>query len=189
MLKRYWPILALGLSCASPKTAANGLPGQFTLVDEANQPESLDAVLAKSRYSVFLFYTSECPVQKAHDARMRDTIAKYAGKGVAFYAVDSEVGADMNAERTDAKTRAIGMPVLQDPNAAFADALGVEYSTHVVLMEPSRQIRYSGGEDSERVHITPGGTRYLERALDAVLAGKDPPESKAEALGCPLRKH
>ena len=120
---------------------------------------------------------------------MRETVAKYAPKGVAFYAVASEVGVDLAAERAEAKRRAIGMPLLHDKNAALADALKVEYSTHVVLLEPNRAIRYTGGEDSERVHLTPGGTLHLERALDAVLAGKEPPLTTSEPLGCPLRKH
>ena len=57
------------------------------------------------------------------------------------------------------------------------------------MLEPNRVIRYSGAEDSERVRGTGKVTPYLEQALDAVLAGHDPPVTKAEPLGCPLRKH
>ncbi|MBX3233763.1 MAG: redoxin domain-containing protein [Labilithrix sp.] len=193
------PLLSLSASCAlallacshagTAPPAAAPLAGTFTFGTEAGTEESLDALLAKSRYSVFLFFTADCPVQKAHDARMRATVAKYAPQGVAFYAVASETGIDIAAERAEAKRRAIDMPLLEDKNAVFADALKVEYSTHVVLFEPSRAIRYSGAEDSERVHLTPSGTLHLDRALDAVLAGKEPPVTTAEPLGCPLRKH
>jgi peroxiredoxin len=178
-------------SSAKPATTAAPPPlaGNFTFLGEGNVPEPLDTLLAKSPHAVFLFFTADCPVQKAHDERMRATVAKYKDKGIAFYAVQSESTADMGAERAEAQRRQIGMPLLQDKDAAFADALGVEYSTHVVVLEPSRAIRYSGAEDSERVHMTPGATRYLEEALDAVLAGKDPPAGKPEPLGCPLRKH
>jgi peroxiredoxin len=191
VLKRLFPILFVAAACtgSSAKPAAAPLAGNFTLLGEANEPEPLDALLAKSPHTVFLFFTADCPVQKAHDERMRGTIAKYKDKGIAFYAVQSEPGTDIAAERAEAQRRQIGMPLLQDKDAAFADALGVEYSTHVVVFEPNRTIRYSGAEDSERVHMTPGATRYLEQALDAVLAGKDPPVEKAEPLGCPLRKH
>lgn len=175
--------------CSTAKPAAAPLAGNFTLVSEANEPEPLDSLLAKSPHSVFLFFTAECPVQKAHDERMRATVAKYKPKGVAFYAVQSEAGADIAAERAEAQRRQIGMPLLQDKGAAFADALGVEYSTHVVVMEPNRVVRYSGAEDSERVHTTGAVTPYLEQALDAVLAGQNPRIAKAEPLGCPLRKH
>lgn len=181
-------LVLVGCTSHAPPPRAP-LAGTFTLANETNEQEPLDALLARSRYSVFLFFTAECPVQKAHDARMRDTVAKYAAKGVAFYAVASETGIDIAAERAEAKRRAIGMPLLEDKNAAFADALKVEYSTHVVLFEQSRMIRYSGAEDSERVHMTASVIPHLEHALDAVLAGKDPPVKSAEPLGCPLRKH
>lgn len=183
--------LLLLAACTSHGAAPPAAPlaGTFVLGNEANEQEPLDALLGKARYSVFLFFTADCPVQKAHDARMRETVAKYAPKGVAFYAVASETGIDIGAERAEAKRRAIGMPLLEDKNAVFADALKVEYSTHVVLFEPNRVIRYSGGEDSERVHLTGQVVPHLEQALDAVLAGKDPPVKSAEPLGCPLRKH
>jgi len=189
MLRPLLFSVLLAACAASAPPAAAPLGGTFTLGNEANEQESLDAVLGKSRYSVFLFFTADCPVQKAHDARMRETVAKYAAKGVAFYAVASETKIDINAERAEAKRRAIGMPLLEDKNAVFADALKVEYSTHVVLFERNRVIRYSGAEDSERVHLTAKVVPHLEQALDAVLAGKDPAVKSAEPLGCPLRKH
>lgn len=202
VLKRPLPLLVLvvlvvlvsmvvvaSMACTAPKPASAPLAGNFTLLGEANDPQPLDQLLARSPHSVFLFFTAECPVQKAHDERMRATVAKYKDKGVAFYAVQSEAGTDIAAERAEAQRRQIGMPLLQDKGAALADALGVEYSTHVVLLESNRAIRYSGAEDSERVHTGGGVTPYLEQALDAVLAGKDPPVAKAEPLGCPLRKH
>lgn len=176
-------------SGSGAKSAAAPLAGNFTLLDETQASQPLDGLLARSPHTVFLFFTAECPVQKAHDERMRATVAKYKDRGVAFYAVQSEAGTDMAAERTEAQRRQIGMPLLQDNGAALADALGVEYSTHVVVLDSNRAVRYSGAEDSERVHMTAGATRYLEQALDAVLAGSEPSHEKHEPLGCPLRKH
>lgn len=193
VLKRALVVLSFLVvtACASatPKPGAAPLSGDFTLLGETNEPQPLDALLAKSPHTVFLFFTAECPVQKAHDERLRATIAKYKDRGVAFYAVQSEAGVDMVAERAEAQRRQIGMPLLQDRGAALADALGVEYSTHVVLFDQRRVIHYSGAEDSERVRGTGAVTPYLEQALDAVLSGQAPPPTKAEPLGCPLRKH
>lgn len=192
LLRSFIVLVALSaVACGSTtaKPAAAPLAGTFTLVGEQSEAEPLDALLAKAQHSVFLFFTADCPVQKAHDERMRAIVAKYKDKGVAFYAVQSEASADIAAERTEAQRRQIGMPLLQDKGAVLADALGVEYSTHVVLLDPNRAIRYSGAEDSERVRGTGTVTPYLEQALDAVLAGKDPAVTKAEPLGCPLRKH
>lgn len=184
-------VLTLGVAgCAgSGKPPAAPVAGAFTLLGEQGEPTPLDALLSRSPRTVLLFFTAECPVQKAHDERMRATVAKYRDKGVAFYAVQAEAGADMAAERAEAQRRQIGMPLLQDKGAALADALGVEYSTHVVLLDDKRVVHYSGAEDSERVKATSAVTPYLEQALDAMIAGKEPQVTRSEPLGCPLRKH
>lgn len=147
----------------------------------------LDDVVAKKPLTVLLFFTSECPVQRAHDQRVRELMTHYEPQ-VTFVAVASEVGADMPAEREDAKRR-LALSVLEDKNAALADALSVEYSTHAVLLDKNRRVLYSGAFDSDRSHLTDGADRYLQHAIEDALADRPVKKAKTEALGCPLRKH
>jgi len=163
-------------------------PTSAVLVDDAGKGASLDERANKAGLTVLLFFTAECPVQKAHDDRVRDIAKAYAPRGVTFYAVSSEIGADVAAERAEAKRRALGMPLLEDKGAALANALGVEYSTHVVVLDKERHIVYSGAVDADRTHLTEGGEPYLKNALDAALDNKPIPKAKTEALGCPIRK-
>ena len=179
-----------GPGASSPASGAPVLaPANVTLRDESGAEESIEARAARSKHTVLVFFSSECPVQKAHDARLRDLIATYQAKGVAFAAVVSEVGVDMAAEREEVKKRLPGLAVLEDKNAALADALGVEYSTHAVLLDHDRRVLYSGGIDSERTHLSSGGDPWLKRAIDEALAGAPVAKAKTEPLGCPLRKH
>jgi hypothetical protein len=128
-------------------------------------------------------------VQKAHDARLRDLVAAYAPRGVGFAAVDAETGTDAAADRAELRRRGLSIPLLEDRGAALADALGVEYSTHVVVLAPDRRVLYSGAFDGDRTHLTATGEPYLKEALDAALAGKPVGKARTEPLGCPLRKH
>lgn len=150
---------------------------------------SLGELAKRSPFTVLLFFSADCPVQKAHDPRIREIVAAYRTRGVAFAAIASEEGADAARLREEVKKRALEMPLFEDRGALLADALGVEYTTHVVVLDAERRIHYSGAIDSERTHLTPGGEPHLKNALEAVLAGKDVAKPRVEPLGCPLLKH
>ncbi len=178
-----------GNGALSATNTSGSAPASLVLRDEAGKDESIEAWTGRSLRTVLVFFSSECPVQKAHDARLRELMAAYQGRGVAFAAVVSEAGVDVMAEREEAKRRVPGITVLEDKNAALADALGVEYSTHSVLLDRARHVLYSGGIDSDRTHLSPDSTPWLKQALDATLAGAPVAKAKTEPLGCPLRKH
>lgn len=182
-------IAALAIDCA-PRGGAVAIPTAPDVVLGADAaPISLTDLTKRSPLTVLLFFASDCPVQKAHDGRLRELVAEYEPKGVSFAAVLSETGTDVAADRAEVRRRGFAMPVFEDRGAALADALGVEYSTHVLLLEPSRRVLYSGAFDSERTHLTSAPEAYLRDALDAALAGRAVAKNHVEALGCPLRKH
>jgi peroxiredoxin len=183
-------VLALALSCGGPGAQAPAMaPTGAVLRDADGRDERLDEVTARHRLHVLVFFDADCPVLKAHDERIREIRTRYETRGVGFTVVLSSAGADVAAERAAVAQRGLGMPVLEDPSARLADALGVEYSTHTVVLDRAGHVLYSGGLDSDRVHMTAGRERWLERALDAALDGRAVEKARTEPLGCPLRKH
>jgi thiol-disulfide isomerase/thioredoxin len=187
-------LLAVALSACGPThgpgaKGAAAAPSALVLRDDGGRDETLGSRAAKSNLTVLLFFSSDCPVQKAHDPRIRELVEAYRARGVSFYAVVSEVGADMKTERQAARERGLDLPVLEDRGAALADSLGVEYSTHSVLIDRSGGVLYSGGIDSDRTHLSAGAERWLERAIQASIAGTAVDKPKTEAMGCALRKH
>ncbi len=150
---------------------------------------SVGELAKRAPFTVLLFFSADCPVQKAHDPRIREIVATYRTRGVAFAAIASEEGTDAARLRDEVKKRALEMPLFEDRGALLADALGVEYTTHVVVLDAERRIHYSGAIDSERTHLTPRGEPHLRNALDAVLEGKPVAKPRVEPLGCPLLKH
>jgi AhpC/TSA family len=178
-----------GASSGAASAQAPVAPAAAALRDDAGHDEPLAERAARSNLTVLFFFSSDCPVQKAHDARIRELVDAYGPRGVSFSAVVSEVGADMAAAREAAKQRGLGVPVLEDKGAVLADALGVEYSTHAVVLDRERHVLYSGGIDSDRTHLSANAERWLKLALDQSLEGKPVAKAKTEPLGCPLRKH
>lgn len=184
-------LLALLVSaCGAATPAPKGAPLAGALVVEGETgPVSLADLAGRAPYTVLLFFSGDCPVQKAHDARLRELVAAFQPKGVAFVAVASETGADLARLRAELAKRSLAMPLVEDRGAKLADQLSVEYSTHVTLLDRERHVLYSGGIDDERSRLTEHPKPWLRTALEETVAGRAVTTARTEPLGCPLSKH
>jgi hypothetical protein len=137
---------------------------------------------------VVTFFSATCPCQTAHDERLRRWHADYAPKGVRFVAVDSEQGASKERDTEEAKKRSYPFAIVPDPRGTLADELGARYATYTVILDGAGRIRYEGGLDSDRTHLTEGAELWVRDALDALLQGREPAETNTKALGCALHR-
>lgn len=149
---------------------------------------NLQENVAKSAFTVLEFFSSDCPVQRAHDARLVEVYERYHPRGVAFVAVDSEAGATPERDDSERRGRGYPFPILVDDNGRFADWVRASYSTYTIVMDRSGKIRYEGGIDSDHVTLTDGATPYLSDALEDLLSGRAPRLAVGKVSGCMLRK-
>jgi hypothetical protein len=138
--------------------------------------------------TVLIFFSAHCACMEAHDARLAAIERRYTEHGVRFLLVDSEFDAAPERDRLEAEQRGYGAPILSDPEGRLADRYGARYATFTVVLDAEGRVLYRGGLDSDRIQLHADADRYLERVLDAVLAGRAPPLSEAKALGCALRR-
>ena len=178
-------VAALG-ACAPPPRAPSRLPEATLLASDG--PRRLAEIVRPGRVTVIEFFSADCPCQAAHDARLRELAAAYRGRGVDVVAVDSEAGASPERTETEAKSRSYPFPILADPRGALADALGAEFATYTVVVDGAGNVRYRGGLDSDRTHVTDGASLWVRDAVERLLAGGSPDPAEAEALGCALRR-
>lgn len=178
--------LALLGACGGGAAAPRGEGAAAIALTSDGRPSRVGDLVAGQALTVFFFIAPQCPVQKAHEARLRALVDAYRDRGVAFGAVSSEVDADPEQDR--ALAARLGVPLYHDRGAKLADAVEAEYSTHTVLFDRGGRLLYSGGFDSERTRMTDDAEPYAKAALDAALAGAAIAKPKTEALGCPLRK-
>jgi peroxiredoxin len=141
------------------------------------------------RLSVLVFYAHDCPVMQAHAARLRDWAARFAARGVRFYAVDSEISASLQRDQTAVTREGYPFPILLDPGAAIAQALDAEVASYAVVLDRAGNVQYAGGLDSDRANLSADATLYLPDALDDLLAGTPLRRATGKALGCALRTH
>lgn len=139
------------------------------------------------RATVLVFFSDHCPCMRAHDERLVALAKEYGARGVRFYAVDSQVGATVAGDEAQARERAYPFPILIDDHARTAHAVGAEYATYTVVLDPRGNVLYGGGLDSDHTHLSSTATPYLREALDDVLAGRRVQHARTDALGCALR--
>jgi hypothetical protein len=75
---------------------------------------------------------------------------------------------------------------LYDEPQAVARALEAERTPEVFVYDHDRWLRYHGTIDDNRDE-TGASQRYLRDALDAVLAGQDPPVAETPPVGCTVK--
>ena len=143
--------------------------------------------IASGRATAIVFFSEHCPCVRAHDARVIALAREFEPRGIAFYAVDSEVGGTVDVDRERAKDHGYPFPILVDENARLARALGAEYATYAVVVDASGNVLYRGGIDSDHTHLSNGATPYLREALEDLAAGRAQRRTHTEALGCALR--
>jgi len=185
-------LLFSSLLLASACTPAGSeFPRQLRLSLPGSDGRSHDvaAELRQAKLSVFIFYSEGCASLDAHEPRIAALATNYRPMGVAFRFVNSEISAEPRRDAEIARARQYAFPLLTDRGARLADALGAEFATHVVVVEPGGRFVYSGGIDSDRNRLHASAKLFLRDALDALLAGREPPSASGEALGCALRRH
>jgi peroxiredoxin len=173
-------------ACAPAARAPARLPDATLLSSDG--PRRLVDLVKPGHVTVIEFFSADCPCQAAHDARLRELATAYQGRGVDVIAVDAEAGATPERAENEAKARRFPFPILADPAGALADALGAEFATYTVIIDGAGAVRYRGGLDSDRTHVTADASLWVRDAVDHLLAGTDPRPAEAEALGCALRR-
>ena len=149
---------------------------------------TLDGLARPDHVTVVTFFGSSCPCQRAHDPRLLALHERYHARGVDFVAVDAEADADPTRDAEEAHRRGYPFSIVSDPEGRFADALGAEYATYSVVLDRRGRVRYRGGIDRDKAHLTPDATPWLDHAIESVLAGREPDPAEAKTLGCALRR-
>jgi len=159
------------------------------------------AEFAAAQVLVIVFTCDHCPTAQYYEERLKQLVNDYRDKGVALVAIMpndpksvrlDELGwtdlSDSFAEmKIRARDRQFNFPYLYDGDTeTLATAYGPVATPHVFVFDAQRKLRYVGAiDDSERVQYVQ--KRYLRDALDALLAGNEPPVTKTKVVGCSVK--
>ena len=141
---------------------------------------------------VVMVSCNHCPYVVAYEPRVVALASEYQPKGVSFVAVnanDSTRSPDdgMQPMKARARERGFPYPYLRDDTQAFVRALGARFTPEVFVFDRERKLRYHGRIDDNHRDESRVTSRDLRAALDALLAGGDPPVSQTAAFGCSVK--
>jgi peroxiredoxin len=153
-----------------------GLPKEVTLYD-----------LKDKKAIVIMFIATRCPISLDYDERMASLAKEYMPKGVMFLGINSNHIEPASEVTEHAQKKGFPFPVLKDEGNRVADLYDAKVTPEVFVLDSNFILRYHGriddSQNPQRVN-----QRDLKNALDAILAGKQPPVQQTRAFGCTIKR-
>lgn len=135
-----------------------------------------------------VFSCCHCPYVVAWEDRLNALAQEFDGRA-ALVAVNSNAGY-LGDSPEDMKRRAdekgFVFPFLYDETQEVARAYGASRTPEVFLFDGERRLAYHGAPDSSYADAT-NAEPWLRAALEAVLAGSQPPVPETPPLGCTIK--
>ncbi len=183
-------VLASALCACAHAPAIDQTPAlpDTPLLATDRETYKLPQLVSGAPATVVEFFSSDCPCQDAHDARLIALYQRYQARGVHFVVVDANYSAALDHDLAQVNERHYPFPIVVDPGGALMKALGAKYATYSVLLDPRGRVRYRGGFESDRHPLSDHPKAYLDDAIAALLAGRDPSPSETKTLGCALER-
>jgi peroxiredoxin len=137
---------------------------------------------------VLVFTCNHCPVAQAYEDRLVALQKKYDSKNVQLIAVNvNTIPADrLDAMKKRAESKGFKFPYLYDATQKIGHDYGAAVTPHVFVLDKDRKIAYVGAVD-DNMQADKVKAHYLEDALEALLAGKKPPQQQTKAFGCGIK--
>lgn len=173
-------------ACGGVAPPAFPLSEPLVLPGSDGRTYDVRAAVAHSKLTAFVFYARSCPCLAVHEPRLQALAATYRARGVSWFIVNSEVGADPVEDALEARRRGYAFPLLTDRGGKLAKSMHAEFATHTIVVDDTGRVRYSGALDSDKNRLHDDARRYLADALNELLAGREPRDAGREPLGCAL---
>ena len=141
---------------------------------------------------VLFFVSTDCPVANSYVPEMNRIRDAYARRGVLFLAVQTDTTVSDAAVAKYASEYRYSFPMLLDPRQELVRLADARMVPQVAVFNAAGQRVYLGRIDNRVEDF--GKQRYqateadLREALDAVLAGKQPPHAATKSVGCAITR-
>jgi len=187
-LVRCFTVLAMFCSAGSVLAFSPGdRVENFRLLDQAGQSHELH-YLSDATAIVLMTYGNGCAIVRKSLPRLREIRDQYKSRGVEFLLIDSNLQDDRVSVARESAEFGIDMPVLIDDTQLIGEALAVERTAEVLVIDPKTwRLKYRGPLDDRLSYGTEKPVthkHYLVDALDALFAGKPAPVAAGQPLGC-----
>jgi peroxiredoxin len=163
----------------------------FELPGVDGKSHSLEDHQDKSAVAV-IFTCNHCPYARAWEDRIVAIQNDYAGRGLQVLAINANDARKYPDDgfpqmRRRAEEKGFNFPYLHDASQEVAASYGAERTPEVFLFDGDGRLAYHGAVDDD--YDDPAAVRehYLRDAVEAVLAGKEPPVTETRPVGCTIK--
>lgn len=145
------------------------------------------AELRDAKLVVVIFLRNHCPIAQGYAGRIREFVEKYRDQKVMVVGINvsDEPGEDLEQMKTHAAEHKFPFLYLRDASQKVGKAYGATNTPHVFVLDSQRHIAYMGAIDdhnkAEKV-----SERFLEDAVQALLAGQDVDVTETLQRGCQI---
>ncbi|MCB0518044.1 MAG: thioredoxin family protein [Lewinellaceae bacterium] len=183
------PELNEGLSVGetAPDFSLKNVDGSMVSLASVKNPDGT----APKGYIV-TFTCNTCPYAVMYEDRIIDLHNKYAAKGWPVVAIqpndpDVKPGDSYDEMKVRAKEKEFPFAYLFDEGQKVFPQYGATRTPHVFLLDNTRKVRYIGAIDNNPQDADAVTKRYLEDAIAALEAGKNPDPDYTKAIGCGIK--
>ncbi|MAU27356.1 MAG: thioredoxin family protein [Muricauda sp.] len=142
-----------------------------------------------------IFTCNTCPYAVAYEDRIIALDAKYKPKGVPVIAINPnnpavQPGDSFAAMKKRASEKGFTFPYLLDEGQKIFPQYGASRTPHVFLLEKTEKgniVRYIGAIDDNYQSAERVKEKYVENAVDAMLAGDEIEVTTTKAIGCSIK--
>jgi len=144
---------------------------------------------------IVIFTCNTCPYAVAYEDRIIELDKKYASLGYPVIAimpnnVEVQPKDSMEDMKARAKAKGFTFPYLMDAGQKIYPQYGATKTPHVYVLQKTakgNQVKYIGAIDDNYQDAADVKVKYVENAVDALLKGKEVPETKTRAIGCTIK--
>ncbi|MBP7244350.1 MAG: thioredoxin family protein [Bacteroidia bacterium] len=144
---------------------------------------------------IIVFTCNHCPFSVAYEDRIIALQAKYGAKGFPVVAINSNnkevVPEDSYEEMVKrAAEKKFNFNYLYDSTQEIAHQFGAARTPHVFIVEKQKsnlKMKYIGAIDDNTDEPEAATKKYVESAVDEILAGKEVTTPMTKAIGCTIK--
>ncbi|MBX3444348.1 MAG: thioredoxin family protein [Planctomyces sp.] len=148
------------------------------------------ADLAERPVVVVVFTCASCPTAVDYEERINDLAKAHAGENsqvaVVAICVNRVKQDELPALKERAEKRGLTFDYLYDESQQIAKDFGAVFTPEFYVLNRERKVVYMGAMD-DATDATKVTKRYVEEAVSAALAGREPETKEVIARGCRVR--
>lgn len=193
----------LGVFTIVMLSSFTSLGGGYSIGDMATdfKLENVDGkMVSLSDYSnaegfIVIFTCNTCPYAIAYQDRIIALNKKYASKGYPVIAImpnNTEVQPrdNMEAMKQRAKQKGFTFPYVIDKGQKISPQYGATKTPQVYVLQKTskgNEVKYIGAIDDNYQDAQAVNAKYVENAVDALLADKPIKETETRTIGCAIK--